>query len=438
MVLAPTFPVTPPLLLEPPHGWLRRFGFRLLLLYMMLLSLPGLPGLVPGFGWLSKGYHEFWQLVVPWVGREIMHLYAPVVFRPTGSGDTLFQWVGAWCGLVLAFSGALVWVWCDRRRKYDAWIHEGVRIAMRYTLGATLVVYGISKVLHQQMPFPNGDRLIQTYGDSSPMGLVWTFMGYSQAYSMFAGLAEVLGGVLLFFRRTTLVGSLLLAGVMLNVVMMNFCFDVPVKIFSTQLLISAVFLSWPAWARLAGVLFSNRTVSPAPVLAFAPPRGVRIALLVAKLLLVGWILYSRAMPQWEGLKKRQEATAKTNSLVGLYEVRGHTSDGVEQSLLATEAKQWRYVSVNAYNVMIVRRMDRGVVYYTMTPIPGKPDSFHVIAKRGAKADMITFTRPTPNELVVEGSLERVAVTVRLRRMDEKDFLLVKRGFHWVNEYPFNR
>lgn len=427
----------PPPLLEPAPSWLRRFGFRLMLLYMMLLSLPGLLGLVPGLGWLAKWYHGFWQAVVPWVGREVLHLHAPVVFRPTGSGDTLYQWVLAWCGLVLVFAGALIWVWFDRRRKYDAWIHEGVRIAVRYTLAATLLSYGMSKVLHQQMPFPSGDRLIQTYGDSSPMGLAWTFMGYSGAYSLFAGLAEVVGAFLLFFRRTTLVGALLLAGVMLNVVMMNLCFDVPVKLFSTQLLLSAVFLTLPFWPRLAAALFSNQPAPAVPALPFAPPRALRITLLVAKLLLVGWLLYSRTGPQWRMNSNRQENAAKTG-LVGLYEVRSFTKDGVEQVLLATDPKQWRYVTFNAYNVLIVRRMDRGVRYYTLTPEPGQPDTFTLVAKMGEKADTVTFTKPVPDELVMEGSVERVAVTVRLRRIDEKDFLLVKRGFNWVNEYPFNR
>jgi len=408
-----------------------------MLLYMMLLSLPGLSGLVPGFGWFAKGYNQFWQAVVPWVGREVLHLSAPVVYRPTGSGDTLFSWVVAWCGLVLVFVGALIWAGFDRRRKYDAWIHEGVCIAVRYTLGAMLLVYGLSKVLHLQMPFPSGDRLLQSYGDSSPMGLAWTFMGYSGAYSLFVGLAEVVGGLLLFFPRTTLLGALLLTGVMLNVVMINFCFDVPVKLYSMQLLLSALFLTWPCWPRLMAVLFTNQSVAPATALSFVPKRGLRIALVVIKILLVGWVLYSRAEPQWRMAVKRQESAAK-NSFVGLYEVRGFTKDGVEQVLLATDPKQWRYVTFNAYDVLIVRRMDRSVRYYTLTPRPGQPDTYTLVAKMGEKADTVTFTKPTPDELIMEGSVERVAVTVRLRRIDEKEFLLVKRGFNWVNEVPFNR
>lgn len=32
--------------------------------------------------------------------------------------------------------------------------------------------------------------------------------------------------------------------------------------------------------------------------------------------------------------------------------------------------------------------------------------------------------------------QRISAT--LRRIDRDDFLLVNRGFHWINEFPFNR
>ena len=68
------------------------------------------------------------------------------------------------------------------------------------------------------------------------MGLLWTFMGASAPYQMLAGLAEVTCGMLLFWRRSRLLGALLAIGVMGNVVALNYCYDVPVKLFSTELL----------------------------------------------------------------------------------------------------------------------------------------------------------------------------------------------------------
>jgi hypothetical protein len=99
-----------------------------------------------------------------------------------------------------------------------------------------MITYGVLKVIELQFSPPTPDRLIQTYGESSPMGLIWTLMGFSSLYCFFGGAGEVLGGLLLSLRRTTLLGALVCIGVLANVVMINLSFDVPVKLFSSHLL----------------------------------------------------------------------------------------------------------------------------------------------------------------------------------------------------------
>jgi hypothetical protein len=40
-----------------------------------------------------------------------------------------------------------------------------------------MLVYGFIKVFPTQFHLPGPGRLVQPYGDSSPMALLWTFMG---------------------------------------------------------------------------------------------------------------------------------------------------------------------------------------------------------------------------------------------------------------------
>src|SRR5437899_11151387 len=101
-----------------------------------------------------------------------------------------------------------------------------------------------------QFPPPALDRLVQPFGDASPMGLAWTFVGASPAYEIFTGTGELLGGLLLTMQRTTLLGALVAAGVMAHVVALNFCYDVPVKLFSSHLLALALWLMIPDARRL--------------------------------------------------------------------------------------------------------------------------------------------------------------------------------------------
>ncbi len=121
--------------------------------------------------------------------------------------------------------------------------HAWLRLLVRYTLAFTLFGYGFAKIFPLQFPPPRLFRLIQPYGDFSPMGVLWNFMGASVPYQIFSGAAEALGGFLLLFRPTTTLGALVSFAVMANVVALNFCYDVPVKLYSCNLLLMAVFLA---------------------------------------------------------------------------------------------------------------------------------------------------------------------------------------------------
>ena len=90
------------------------------------------------------------------------------------------------------------------------------------------------------------------------MNVLWAFMGASRPYTVFAGLGEVLAALLLIWRRTGSLGGLVTIGVMTNVAMLNFCYDVPVKLYSSHLLVMAILVVLPDVGRLANVLIWNR------------------------------------------------------------------------------------------------------------------------------------------------------------------------------------
>src|SRR5262249_1942181 len=114
-------------------------------------------------------------------------------------------------------------------------------------------------------------------------------MGASVGYNVFCGGGEMLGGLLLTARRTTLLGALVCVGVLGNVVMLNFCYDVPVKLFSTHLLAMAVFLILPDLGRLANLFVFNRPVEPADVRPlFVRPWLNRATLIFRTLLVLAW------------------------------------------------------------------------------------------------------------------------------------------------------
>src|SRR5262245_1149019 len=242
-----------------PEEWglARRIGFRYVFCYFTLYFYPYALGLLP-VGAPAEWNQRLWRRFVPWVGEHVLHLDQRITIFPAGSGDTTCNYVELLCFVVLALAATLLWSLLDRRPRCHERLHAGLRFGLRFVVGTTLIGYGMAKVIQTQFPFPGTFRLEQRYGDSSPMGPLWTFMGFSYGYNLFTGLAETVGGVLLFYRRTTTLGALWLVGVMANIVALNFFFDVPVKLYSLHLLLACAFLALPDAGRLWRVLIAKQ------------------------------------------------------------------------------------------------------------------------------------------------------------------------------------
>jgi uncharacterized membrane protein YphA (DoxX/SURF4 family) len=262
---------------------------------MLLYNFDWLARLLPGLAWLGHAWDEVWQPMIRWVSAWLLgRPYIEV--EANGSGDKTADYLLVGCLVVLSLVGALVWSWFDRTSRRDRLIYEIMRVGVRYALAASMFIYGFDKVFHLQMPFPGFYRLTEPYGNSSPMGLLWTFMGYSAGYSFFAGMTEVLGGALVLFRRTTTLGALVIAAVMLNIEILNLCYDVPVKLYAAHLLFMALILLAPDVRRLADIFVLNR---PAPAVDLSrdwSKRWMEPATLALKLVIIVWLLYSTIAP----------------------------------------------------------------------------------------------------------------------------------------------
>lgn len=418
----------------------KRVGMLFLTVYLFILmfDFTSSDELFPHFiEMLIKPYTNFWNWMVPWTGSHILHLREPITIMPNGSGDTTFNYVMQLLWVVFAFVIALVWALLDRkRRSYDR-LYHWTRIFARYYFAYTLFTYGFIKIMWLQMPFPNMYRLTETYGDSSPMGLAWTFFGYSRGYSIFMGTAEALAGALLLFRRTTLLGSLIAMVVMVNVVAVNFAFDVPVKIFSTNLLGLAVFLAAHDLERLVHFFFLGKiTPSPAPDMPFQT-RGNRIARPLLKLLFIGFIIYSAILSDLSAVKARGDRTLNT-PLYGIYNTESFIKNGVAVPPLTTDSVRWKQMIINYPTYARTTTMADRKDWWRL-----KLDTMQRTARFTAlkdSTDIVSFqySKPDKEHLQLKGVFRKDSLLIYLKRMDIDSFKLVSRGFHWVNEYPDNQ
>jgi uncharacterized membrane protein YphA (DoxX/SURF4 family) len=421
---------------SPRVAWgpARRFGFRFLFTYFILYLLPFPLTLLPKLGSLKRSFYGVWSPLVLWVGERLFHVQIKV--RPNGSGDTTFNWVQVFCILVLSALSALVWTLLDRRRPNYTRLYEALRIYVRFGLGSVMFSYGVVKVIELQFATPMPDRLVQTYGESSPMGLLWTFMGASPLYCFFGGAGEVLGGVLLAFRRTTLLGALVCIGVMSNVVMLNMSYDVPVKLFSSHLLAMAVFLAAPDLRRLASFFVLNRPVPPVEERPLFARRGLDRGALILKTLLV-ILSVGSSLLQANEMSKTEGERAPKPPFYGAWNVDELEIDGQVRPPLLTDGERWRRVIFPYPEVVAFQPMEGPLDYYSLKLDPAARRMAIIPWKKDAQGSLL-YRETGPGLLSLEGTFNGRKVRARLRKEDPSKYVLTSRGFHWINERPFSR
>jgi len=272
------------------------------------------------------------EMLEGWFAIHVFHLTGVAATRhPTGSGDTARDWIGMLSLIVFAAVGAAIWSaiaewgiarrgWRREYRTLYAWL----LLAVRFTLVSILFAYGVSKVFDLQFSPPDLRVLNERYGDSSPMELMWTFVGYSVPYTIFSGLVEVIPGILLLFRRTAILGALMAAAVMLNVALLNFCYDVPVKLYSSLDVLMALFLLLPSMSSLLKFFLLRRDARLGGVWVRRPEhRSLRVALYCVGILVIGHLLYMQVSADARQWSRRRSSPIETNAGYPLMNRRFH-------------------------------------------------------------------------------------------------------------------
>ena len=418
-----------------------RVVFRFCFVYFSLYSLSAqiITSFVPVPNFDVPDPSSFWPIrpMVFWTAAHIFRVQKPLVYTGSGSGDKVFDWVLLFCMLVVSVVATVIWSVLDRRRPHYITLHKWFRLFIRFALACQMMLYGMDKAVPLQMPFPSLTRLLEPYGDFSPMGVLWASIGASTAYEIFAGCAELLGGVLLIFPRTTLLGALISLADIIQVFMLNMTYDVPVKLLSFHLILLAFFVLAPDFHRLGNVFFFNRAAAPSanPPL-FTSFRGNRLAFF-AQVTLGVWLLGMNAYSSRVSWFQYGGGRA-LSPLYGIWDVDQQSIDGQIRPPLLTDSARWRRAIFDSPTRMAFQGLDDSFVY--------RPVSIDVNSKTLVLADSkdknwkanFTFARPAPDQLTLDGSMDGHSIHLQLKLVDRKKFHLVSRGFHWIQDYPYNQ
>jgi hypothetical protein len=398
-----------------------RAGFRFASVYFVLTYLPFPIYLVPGGGGLAAAYERAWQALVVWVGEHVLRLERPIAIVFNGSGDTTYHYVRALCAVVLAVAAALAWSAASRARRHPR-LYAGLHVYLRYALAHAMLLYGLAKVLAFQFTPAEPHHLVQRLGEGSPMGLLWKMMGHSTPYTVFTGAVEVLAALLLLSRRTALAGALVAAVAMVQVVALNLCYDVPVKLLSMHLLATSLVLTAPALRGLLALLFPPAAEHGARLLRIAKP--IAVVLLVVPTVL--WCVF---------IHFQEGRGAPKPALFGLYEVESFAEDSVERPPLLTDPDYWRTFAVSSWSSAHIRALDDSERTLLLIDDPAQQ---RITLIEGGYPHTLRYRRPDADHLVLEGHFRGHTIRVAMRRIDPRSLPLLRRRFRWISEEPFNR
>ncbi|WP_052313678.1 hypothetical protein [Nocardia thailandica] len=381
-----------------------------------------------------------------WVGRTVFDVR--VDYAATASGDTAAKWVAAFTLLALAVPVTAVWSALDRGRPHYARLLAWFRLLLRFALVSALMLYGMIKVLPTQMSF-NLERLVQPYGDMSPMAVLWAHSALSEPYEIALGAAEVTAAVLLILPLTSGIGAVLAVIVALQVLLVNLAFDVPVKLFAFQVLLFAAVLAAPDIARVVRALLGRAVPVRDPAPATRTRRGARV-LLVGQVLLGAWILCATTVEAYDGWHTYGSARPRS-PLYGIWDVTEYSvageavpavvvfGGGRDDSAMPTPAQRFRRVIFDIPQGMTAQRLDDSLVSF---PARVDTDRGTITLSRDTEhrwpLATLAYVRPEPDRLLLEGTLAGRPVRMRLDRVDLARFPVVSRGFHWVQATPYYR
>ncbi len=436
---------SPPALQGAGHAPVRwglgqRVLFRLVLVYLALYCVPFLLT-VPAqfFTWwpsiLWQPYVDASGAVVNWVAEQVFQVNVPARFG--ARGDIAADYVEVFCYLMLAAAAAAVWSLLDRKRPNYVRLCAWLQVAVCFYLAAQMITYGACKVIPTQFGRPSPEVLTTVVGELHRMSLLWTFMGASPAYTMFTGAAELLGGLLLTCRRTRLLGALVCTGVMANVVMLNFSYDVCVKLHSSHLLGMCLFVVAADGRRLVDFFVLGRSPQPVrhdPLVATRwLRRGVQVLMTVLVLGFVALSLHGNYIRS-----QTYGDLAPKPPLHGIWNVREFMADGVVQPPLLTDQRYWLRAVFNPGipgllpATLRVTRLDTSRQVYLLDLNTDRHTV--VLAKFDDPAwkATLTYREPAPQALVLEGSLDGRQVRITCHHLDEAR-LPINHGFRWISD-----
>ncbi|MEO1031585.1 MAG: hypothetical protein AAFX55_09280 [Bacteroidota bacterium] len=413
----------------------KKIGFRFSFSYFLLFVLYDLVTRVGSMIQLPiKPHHDF----ILWVGQTIFKISEERLVVMDNFVDTTFNYMALLCIFIIAIIVALFWTFLDGKRQNYKSLYYWLRVVLRFYLGFIMVNYGLVKLVHLQFPEPSLYTLVNTYGNSSPMGLAWSFLGYSKGYNVFMGLAEVMS-LCLFFRRTLTFGLFITLTVTLNVMAINFFYGVPLKMVTSHLVLITLFLMAPNFRSLVDFFFRKKNAS---LIVLEKPEFLnkksRRKLVMAMRGLFIVLMFALAAYKLNNRNTLLNGEFTKSKFYGIYDVLSFESIGTKDSTNHRPKKSWKYL-IMEYRGQIQLVDSENKVSWFSSSIDSLEHSIQIFnVDNSTESLLLRYERLTNDTIIFKGHINKDSTKITCRQLRKEDFLLMNSKFNLINDQPYIR
>lgn len=382
------------------------FGLRIAFVYSLL--------------YFFISHYNFYSDFVIWSTEHIFNFKEKLFTENTGSGDRIFDYFMIATSLFSAVAAGSVWAIIDRHKDRNKKILLWLILALRIAVGLVMVSYGISKIYPSQFPPPSLTRMMEIFGNTSPKRLLWTFMGSSSVYSMFGGVAELVGGIMLLLPYVWYLGALIITGVMANVFLLNISYDVPVKTFSFSLLLAAAVIVFSQGPKLFQFLVLGKTVKLELEPQYFNRKIFNVLLIVMQILILSWYARMTNLGAYYRTKVKPEVP-----LHGIWYVQ--TAKGVEMF-------PWTHLIFEIPKKAAVKFRDGHTEFID---IKEYVENNSLVLFNEPKHQESAFSISNASDKLIELKTvwEGHPLSLQLEKVDDSQFSLKSNEFHFINDNP---
>lgn len=367
------------------------------------------------------------QTIVNWIASTFFNPEYPLRYKFNGSGDTSFHWYVLVFVLLASIVGTILWSLIYRKTNAYPKLYYWLTVFVRYYIGLMLINYGISKFDQSQFSPPGFQTLLTPIGDQSLMGMAWTFYGSSKSYNIFMGVVEV-AGILLLFRRTATLGALISLATAINIMAINYFYNVPVKMVSTALVLLSLFLLAPNIIRLFQflVLQKQTRIQSFPQLPIKN-KAVKGTLIGLKyIIIVFTIAFSinsmRVMREYKALRENTKA-----DFYGVYYI-SETEERYKQAMgIPNTWQRFVFVGTNTLNIQETNQE------FTLMEIEvnEKTKEFKILSPPGVKGIHASYSKNSDGNITLKSLGSDTTARLTLTKMDMDKKPLKTNRFNWI-------